>query len=390
MATTTQRTPAEEYTGPPKEWFFGDDWLERDIEAVFRPRWLVAGHVDEIDANGKHGFITFSLGRSEVFIRRDEDRTVRAFYNVCPHRGARLCEGTSGSAPTKRIVCPYHQWTYSASDGHLISAREMHPGFDQSSHGLKEAHAEVWMGLIFICFAEQRPAPLSEHFADASVGGFDLERTKLGAKAAHTIDANWKVVVDNNQECYHCAVSHPELCELMDWRFMGDDGFDVDEFCAERAAGQEVFTFPIPAPTLNVGGKTVCEVPMPRFDGTGVATDSPQILWEPGVVLIMASDSAWIFVPRPLGPEKTELRQYWLVSADAEEGRDYQVDELKEFWNRTMQQDRRLCESVQRGMGDPAYVPGPLNRIHQSNNAGFFRWYEAQIEKYYPDFSPRP
>jgi len=383
--TTAFRAQADEYTGPPRGWFLGEEWFARDLEAVFLPRWLVAGHVDELDVHGKHGYLTYALGNSEVLIRRDEGGGLRAYHNVCPHRGAILCEGRSGTAPSKRIVCPYHQWTFSVSDGRLINSRQMHADFDPTPWHLQQVHVDVWNGVIFVCFADQPPAPLAEFLAEIDCGGYDLGAMKLAATKSHEIRANWKIVVDNNQECYHCAISHPELSERVDWRFLGDDSFDVDTFDAARAAGQEIVNFRLPTPSLTIGGERVCDIPAPRLDGGPLAAEAVAFHWEPGIAVNISRDYMWWFVPRPLSPDRTELRQYWFVARDAVEGRHYDVERLKSFFDTTMLQDRPLCESVQRGMNNPAFRPGPYNRLHQTLNTGFFRWYEEQIMRRFPD-----
>jgi Rieske 2Fe-2S family protein len=278
-------------------------------------------------------------------------------------------------------------WTFAVEDGRLINSRQMHEDFDSEAYSLRPAHVAVWNGLIFVAFGEEAPRPIDEYFADVasdeSAGGFDLSGMKFAASMSHEIQANWKIVVDNNLECYHCAVNHPELSELVDWRFIAGDTFDA--FCAERAAGREVFSFPLPSPTMSVGGRSVCDVPLPRLDGCGDAVESRAIHWEPGVAMVVSRDNAWIFVPKPLGPGRTELRQYWFVARDAVEGRDYEVDELKEFWATTMSQDLDLCERVHRGMSNPAYQAGPLNRIHQGYNAAFYLWYERVIVDRFPE-----
>src|SRR5207302_6438773 len=107
----------------------------------------------------------------------------------------------------------------------------------------------------------------------------------------------------------------------------------------------------------------------------------------PGVVMALSRDYGWIFSPKPMGPACTELTQYWLVADQASEGEDYEVERLREFWDVTMQQDRVICENVQRGMEMPAYVPGPLNRIHQTGQAGFYAWCAQQIKRHFPQES---
>lgn len=387
MTTTTLRSPAAEYTGPPKDWFLGEEWFRRDLEAVFRPKWLVAGHVDELnDTSQGHPYITYSLGNEEVVIRRDEEGQVRAYHNFCPHRGAQLCKGPAGTAPSKRIVCPYHAWTFSVSDGELLTARKMHEDFDGSGLGLKPVHVEVWNGLIFICLADEAPEPVATLMGDMTFRGYDIKSMKLATVKSHVIEANWKIVVENNLECYHCAVIHPEYMAATNYF----DGIqvDFDEERARRAAGLEAFesggTQEDLRSPLTIGGEKVCAIPTPRTDGDPDPA-SYFLQWEPGVVLNLARDFGWIFAPRPLGPDRTELRQYWLVAEDAEEGRDYELETLKQFWDITMVQDLEICEAVQHGIEMPAYTPGPLNRVYQYGQAGFYAWYTEQIRAYYPD-----
>jgi Rieske 2Fe-2S family protein len=215
----------------------------------------------------------------------------------------------------------------------------------------------------------------------ASFGGYDLSDMKLAATKAHEIRANWKIIVENNLECYHCAINHPELCEVFDWRYNATD--DFDGALAIRATGYEVLEASYPSSPHTLNGERVCAVPSPRRDNDSDPA-SYALMWEPGAVLSLSRDNGWIFAPRPISPDRTELRQYWFVAKDAQEGRDYDVQSLMRFWDITMMQDREICEGVQRGMEMPAYTPGPLNRIHQSGQGGFYAWYVEEIRKRFP------
>lgn len=381
------RTAEAEYTGPPRSWFLGDEWYVRDLEAVFRPRWLLAGHVDEL--RRLRSYLTVSLGAEEVVIRRDDSGVLHAFHNVCPHRGARLHADRTGVASSAKIVCPYHTWSFSARDGSLVNAPEMHADFDRSRYGLSSVHVDTWQGLVFVCLSEKAPVPLDEHMRSVSFAPYEFSRLRLATTTSHEIAANWKIVVENNNECYHCAVNHPELAAVYDWQDLAAD--DFDDICAARAGGTEVHSHPVHS-SHTIGERRVCAVPTPRLaeDVPAHPLASMYVSLEPGVLINVARDSAWAFVPIPLGAHRTELRQYWFVAADAEEGADYRLDVLTEFWNRTMQQDRVLCETVHRGMQNPAYRPGPLNRVHQAGQAGFYHWYTEQIRARFPELVDRP
>jgi phenylpropionate dioxygenase-like ring-hydroxylating dioxygenase large terminal subunit len=377
--TKPLRPPLGENTGPPKEWFLGDKWFAHDLAAVFRPRWLLAGHLDEISEPGQ--YLTYSLGADQVLVCKDSEQRVRAYHNVCSHRGARLCPEARGKLG-KRIVCPYHGWSYSLSSGAVMAAPHMPEDFDPSPWGLHPVHVDVWFGLIFVCLAEERPRPIAEYFGALGFDGYRLDEAKLASVKSHPIMANWKIVVENNLECYHCPLNHPELMEVRDWR----NKSSLDAFSgslASRAAGLEVIQTQIDC-AHTVKGARICAIPFPRRD-TQSSPTAYGLLWEPGAVMALSRDHGWIFSPKPLGPACTELRQYWLVARDASEGKDYEIDQLREFWDITMQQDRVICENVQKGMQMQAYVPGPLNRIHQVGQAGFYAWYVEQIRRYFPE-----
>jgi len=374
-ATAPLRTPDAEDTGPPKEWFLGEEWFTRDLQAVFRPRWLLAGHWDEISQPGQ--YLIYSLGTDEVLVCNDGNGGVRAYYNVCSHRGARLCAGSAGTLG-KRIVCPYHGWSYSTGDGTLLTAPHMPEDFDKSPWGLHPVHVDVWLGLIFVCLAEKRPAPMAEYIRRTEFGGYRFADAKLASVKTHRIMANWKIVVENNLECYHCPLNHPELMAVRDWRTTAS----IEGFAAPQVTRSEVIEARVDC-VHTIKGEKVCAIPFPRRDEQSDPA-ACGLLWEPGMVMILSRDYGWIFAPKPVGPACTELRQYWFVAGDATEGKDYEGDRLREFWDVTMQQDRGICENVQKGMEMSAYVAGPLNRIHQVGQAGFYAWYAEQIRRYFP------
>jgi phenylpropionate dioxygenase-like ring-hydroxylating dioxygenase large terminal subunit len=135
---------------------------------------------------------------------------------------------------------------------------------------------------------------------------------------------------------------------------------------------------------VTINNVEVCIRPMPRQDASRPIVTWGGF-WEPGIGLNLHPDYAWAYAPTPIGPARTELRQYWMVARDAEEGVDYDVEKLTEIWDITMRQDRNLCENVQRGIEMPAYRPGPLNRVHQGGIAGFYAWYRQQIRQHFPD-----
>lgn len=361
-------------TGVAKDHFLTEHWYQRDLEAVFRPRWHYAAHVSELSHPG--AFVLFSLDDEEVIICRDNDMQLSAFYNFCTHRGHRLCTEDRGTI-ARNIICPYHGWAFKKEDGACIGAPRMNKEFDRSDYGLKTAWIEEFHGMVFVSVAEKKPASVADqtrHLTAASngLGGYDLSRMKVAARLHLEFEANWKLLRENDDECYHCVMNHPELIEGYDpWH-----GFTVVE---DLDNPQHLWTHDEWA-LLELGNtyaaKQVCKIPAPRFDGNeGFDNQDIQFFWQPSGHIVVQRDHTWMWLIKPLGPQRTLLTQVWLVAEEAIEGQDYDFDTLTQLFNVTMQQDKQLCEQVQRGLRMRHYTPGPLNPHHQSPAAAFYRWY---------------
>src|SRR5271165_1364992 len=206
LAELRQRRPG--HTLPRR--FYGDPaFHELDLENIWRREWLFAGHDCEIPMPGD--YFTLQVGDDPIVVVRGRDDSVRAFHNTCRHRGSRICSADKGSAA--RLVCPYHNWSYEL-DGRLLFARDMGPNFDRSQHGLKRLHCEHVGGYVWICLAADAP-----DFNDFRTGiapyiaPHDLSAAKVAAESTIVENGNWKLVWENNRECYHCSPNHPELCK---------------------------------------------------------------------------------------------------------------------------------------------------------------------------------
>jgi glycine betaine catabolism A len=200
------RRPDHSLTRP----FYRDEALFRlDLEAIFYRDWIFAGHDCEIANPGD--YFTFQLGDHSIIVNRDAGGTVRAHHNACRHRGFKVCEADKGNVK-RRFVCPYHQWSYDL-DGSLARTRGMGDDFDPSAHGLKPVHVGSMAGWIFVCVADSAPdfatfkATVTPYLAP-----YDLTNAKVAFEYTMVERGNWKLVMENNRECYHCVGSHPELC----------------------------------------------------------------------------------------------------------------------------------------------------------------------------------
>ena len=195
----------------PRELYVSDAAFEFDAQVMLKSVWLFACTVAHVKQPGD--YFVFELASNSIIVVRGRDQQVRAFWNSCRHRGSRICVEQRGRAP--RLTCPYHQWTYGL-DGALLAARSMAEDFDKQDYGLTPVALENIGGLIFICMADE-PPPIDRVKADIAdqIAMYDLEKCKVAVQDDLIEDANWKLVMENNRECYHCDAGHPELVSVL-------------------------------------------------------------------------------------------------------------------------------------------------------------------------------
>ena len=205
----------------PQAMYLDQSLYEADLEAVFAAEWLFACNGCEIPRPGD--YVTFEVGRDPVIVLRDREGQIRAFHNSCRHRGSRVCQAEKGRAT--RLTCPYHQWVYDL-DGSLRHARQMPDDFDKSDQGLAPIATEVICGMVYICLAAS-PPDISRFRAAVTpfIAPHQPDRVKVAHQTTLVENANWKLVIENNRECYHCAGNHPELlATLVEFALPDDEG----------------------------------------------------------------------------------------------------------------------------------------------------------------------
>jgi len=378
----------------PQAFYVDESIFAADVAAIHRRHWLLAGPSCRIRTPGDH--FTWEIGADSIVILRDEQGMARGFHNVCRHRGSRICLETDGRAG--RLVCPYHAWSYRL-DGSLAAGRQLPASADTSSLGLHPVAVHEVAGLVFVCLADDPPdfaataSDIAEFF-----GPHGLDRTRLCRRTVHMIRANWKVVAENFWECYHCAPTHPEFCDVMSYAHAANSprlaeerrAFEREWEAATRAAGGLTGEL-TPAPgSLHKGGR----IPIrPGFltqsrDGRpvapllGDATDYDggvtSFTHLPIIWYLACNDHAMLARFTPRTTLETELELTWLVQEDAVEGRDYDPEEVCWLWAKTAAQDKTICENNQLGILSSRYEPGPLATTEDSVGA-FHQWYLQEL-----------
>ncbi|MCE9546044.1 MAG: aromatic ring-hydroxylating dioxygenase subunit alpha [Planctomycetia bacterium] len=390
--------------------FYNDPLVyQADLDRIWRRGWLFAGHSCQLAQPGD--YITVNIDVDSLIVIRDDDGGLRALHNICRHRGTVLCHEPAGRVG--RIVCPYHQWTY-GRDGQLLSCRGMQPEIDKSQLGLVPAQVREVAGLVFVSLSDDPPdfEPARE-LIEPLARPQGMERAKIAAVRDYEIAANWKLVWDNNRECYHCNANHPQYIKANFDHYNADDATDrVREKIAAATARSEAKWA---ACGLAVTHRETGMAPFPDASSKGdrhgwfsanrtalvdgwvsESMDGRQIAPlmgdyadpDVGTLRIRTMPNFWNHSScdhavstrlLPAGPHKTLAQVTWLVQADAVEGRDYRLEELMPFWQLTSEQDWELCSAAQRGVMSSRYTPGPLSTFKEYNVEAFRKWYVKQL-----------
>ena len=374
-----------------------EDIFQLDLGKALGGQWHYVDHISELPNPGD--YLLHEFAGESIIIVRAMDGELHAHFNVCRHRGSRVCLEPKGN--TKRLVCPYHAWAYDLN-GRLSSARQMGEGFDPGDYGLHPCQVKVVEGLIFINLAHPQAAALAD--IDYIAGNLmpyvalhGLTKAKVVHREVYPTYANWKLAVENFRECYHCSPSHPEYAQVNAYvraadREPGSYANVVtawaDKFKSTgRPTGFQRFPY-APQPhnawripiregflTLTRDG-TAAGPLMGDFDEyDGAETGA---FFGPLSYFYLANDHVTTFRFTPVTPTFTEVTLTWLVHEDATEGVDYDVDHVKWMWDVTTIQDTTIINDNQKGVNSSRYTPGPYSE-RETGSAGFTAWYLSRL-----------
>lgn len=326
-------------------------WFQRELEAIHLDMWLCAGRTGQIPDAGD--YFLRQIGNANVIITRDDQGAIRAFHNVCRHRGTLLCNENEGRF-NGRIQCPYHAWTY-RFDGTLAKAPHMEKvqGFCESDYPLNGVATAVWDGHIFINLSA-RPASFAEHLAglDEKFKPWRMQELEMVERRVYHVRANWKLILQNYSECLHCPIVHP-LLQKQSHYMSGENEPPHPTYLGGRMDLREGVK------SLTMDGST-SRCPLPGLS----CEDQRHVYYYsllPNFLLNLHPDYMLTFTLWPRAVDHTEIICEWHFHPEEIRRPGFNPQDAIEFWDITNKQDWELSELAQRGISSRGYQPGPYS-----------------------------
>jgi Rieske 2Fe-2S family protein len=372
---TRPEVVASEATTLPQRYYTDPALFQREMEAVHFNMWLCSGRANQIPNPGD--YFVRRIADASIIILRDDKGGIRAFHNVCRHRGTLLCQEDEGKL-AGRIQCQYHAWTYRL-DGTLASAPHMEKvlGFSESDYPLLSVATDCWDGHVFINLSA-RPISFAKHLGglDTEFRPWRMEEMVLAERRVYNVKANWKLIIQNYSECLHCPNAHPLLQKYSHY-MSGENSPPAETYLGGRMDLREG----VQSLTMNGATNRSC---LP-----GLTSDARRHVYYycllPNMLLNLHPDYMLVSTLWPQSVTETRIVCEWHFHPDEIRKPDFDPNDAVEFWEITNQQDWKLSEMAQQGIGSSGYRPGPysnreelllaldrfvLDRLHKSTGEG--------------------
>jgi Rieske 2Fe-2S family protein len=367
--------PASLISTLPGQSYVDETTFALEQEKIFERMWFCV--VRSSDLAGPGAFKTVQVGRENLIISRSATGEIRAFYNVCRHRGARICSEESGSVK-RTFKCSYHAWAYDL-DGKLSSAPNLvkMPDIDRTEFGLRRVAVREWLGYVWVCLADEPPSfedtvlrEVVDRLGDAEMlEHYQVAELSVGRRIVYDVAANWKLIIENFMECYHCATIHPELTEVLP-EFVG--GYAAQSFVGHGAEfGEKISGFTVD------GSAGLDKIPTlsPDQDRRYYA-----ITVKPQVFINMVPDHVIVHRMFPLAADQTIVECDWLYLPEVvDSGKD--VTRSVELFDRVNRQDFEACEKTQPSMSSRVYATGGVLVPSEHHIGAFHSWWQEQLAR---------
>lgn len=331
----------------PGEHYLGPQHFARERDAIFHREWFCAGRVEGLQSKGEYRLVNV-LGES-ILLVCDAEGALHGFNNVCRHRGSQLVifPGTDEQCGVFEagIRCPYHSWNYRLN-GELHSTP--HLDIDKTCMGLHRVGVDTWGGYIFVRVlpGEQTLPEMLGEIPDR-IHRYPMHELLVGHRIDYSVQSNWKVILENYNECYHCAGVHPELCNIVPaFRVGGGSHLDWERGIPQKQ-GTNTFTL----------SGTTRRSPFPGLNDDEKQRHKGELIY-PNLMLSLSMDHAASFTLWPRSASRTDIICEFLFHPDEMQKPSFDPQDAVDFWDLVNRQDWAICESVQRGMQSRVFQSG--------------------------------
>jgi Rieske 2Fe-2S family protein len=344
------------------------DVYQQEREKIWWGDWVCAGRVAEISEPGD--YVVRDIAGESVFVTRNADGELRGFYNVCSHRGTKFVDDLEGTGHAKKaFVCPYHAWTYDLN-GLLIGTPNVKEDefFDRSAFPLHAVHVDSYAGFLFVNLTTGTPRPLMEALTDGAetitaFERFKLDELRVGVRIVYEVAANWKIVVENYNECLHCPQVHPELVQVVPlFRFGEVWDEEIRDDGNRMVEGATSFTIS--------GGSELPKFPDLEADDYQMYYGTYEF---PNLMLNLHPDAGMYYIGYPKGPNHTQVVSEYLFRPETIVGPDFKPEPVVELWDLISKQDWEVCQRAQTGVGSRAFTTGVYPRQDR-----FLYWFNEE------------
>ena len=335
----------------PAHYYTDSSWFDAEMDRIFAAMWIHACRLDDVARRGD--FVRCDIAGASVLIVGDGAGGARAFYNVCRHRGTRLCDSPHGTFAGS-IQCPYHAWTYDL-EGRLIGAPLMDDvdGFDRREYPLQSVGCETWDGHVFIHLGSS-PRPFREQLHDlpSRFASWRMHELRRVRRLEYNVQANWKLIVQNYNECLHCPIIHPLLNQMH--HYLGASNVpSTDTYCGGAMGFKEGVE------TLSVDGRRRrAFLPGLRDEERTVVN---YFAIYPNLLLTLHPDYMLTVTIWPESPGRTRLVSEWHFHPDEIARPGFVYEDAVEFWDVTNREDWAISARSQQGIASRGYTPGPYS-----------------------------
>ena len=353
MATRNNQALVSEDLVLPSSCYTSQEFYQQEMEGIFSKTWVLVGRKDQVAKPGD--FFTCTVAEEPILVVRSRDGELRAFYNVCRHRGTQVMVGEGNR---KAFSCPYHGWTYS-TEGELIGNPYYNasPSFKKEEHGLRSVQVDSWGGSVFVNL-DSNAAPLLSYLGDLPqrVKAWGLEELKWTKRLSYHMACNWKLFADNFIEAYHFPVVHPtNLNKMLDLTSCAVKEADGPYVCLELSAVDPASASGVSY--VNEGRNR------PFIAGLPEGVKNYTYVLFPNLLMVLSPDHVAIHATTPTDPVNTDMYvDFFFPEADSE---GFDASDLYEVYDEINLEDIRLCERQQLGIRSRSYVTSPLDAIQE-------------------------